>query len=85
LKDLDTRDATNVAKWMCGLRSFREEHGDVAGVYLTGKTARDFPEITALNEGLDRKLCKADVYVRLTSGRWVGVSVKQSKDATKSN
>lgn len=56
-----------------------------AQVYLTGKSFVDTPEIKALNAGLDRKLVKADVYLKLANESFVGVSVKQSDAATKSN
>lgn len=61
MKDLVTQKVSDVLKYMDGLREFRDKVGEVGGVYLTGKTARDFPEIVALNDGLDRKTCKADV------------------------
>ena len=54
-------------------------------VYLTGKSFVDAPEIKALNAGLDRKMVKADVYLKLADDSFVGVSVKQSDAATKSN
>ena len=56
-----------------------------AQVYLTGKSFADAPEIKALNAGLDRKQVKADVYLKLAEGSFVGVSVKQTEAATKSN
>ena len=56
-----------------------------ANVYLTGKSFAAFPEIVALNAGLDRKLVKADVYLKLLDNSFVGISVKQSEAATKSN
>jgi hypothetical protein len=56
-----------------------------AQVYLTGKSFADAPEIKALNAGLDRKVVKADVYLKLADASFVGVSVKQSEAATKSN
>lgn len=56
-----------------------------AQVYLTGKSFADTPEIKALNAGLDRKVVKADVYLKLANESFVGVSVKQSEAATKSN
>ena len=56
-----------------------------AHVYLTGKTFADTPEIKTLNAGLDRKMVKADVYLKLANESFVGVSVKQTEAATKSN
>jgi hypothetical protein len=54
-------------------------------VYLTGKSFADAPDIKALNAGLDRKMVKADVYLKLEDESFVGISVKQSDAATKSN
>jgi hypothetical protein len=56
---------------------------DIIAVYLTGKH-QTFPEIIALNSGVDHKTAKADVYIKMTD-RMVGLSVKQSQDATKTN
>ena len=63
---------------------------DIRDVYLTGKK-NTFPEIDELNAGIDPKTAKADVYFDLSptlsslEKPWIGFSVKQSKDATKSN
>ena len=54
-------------------------------VYLTGKSFADAPDIKVLNAGLDRKMVKADVYLKLEDDSFVGISVKQSDAATKSN
>jgi hypothetical protein len=56
---------------------------DIVAVYLTGKY-QTFPEIIALNSGVDHKTAKADVYIKMPD-RIVGLSVKQSQDATKTN
>ncbi len=53
-------------------------------VYLSGKTNKH-EEINNINKGLDKKEAKADVYIKLLSGVFIGFSVKQSKAATKSN
>lgn len=53
-------------------------------VYLTGKYMT-YPEIIELNKDLDKKVAKGDVYVKLLDGTFVAFSVKQSKEATKSN
>ena len=50
-------------------------------VYLTGKRHFDHPKLV----GLDRKTTKADVYLEKEDGTLIGISVKQSKQATKSN
>jgi len=65
---------------------------DIIAVYLTGKY-QTFPEIIALNSGVDHKTAKADVYILSGNGlsskdkqsNFIGLSVKQSRDATKTN
>ena len=82
--DLMTRsdNASSAEKFLCS----RPAEWAGAQVYLTGKSFADTPEIKALNAGLDRKVVKADVYLKLADGAtFVGVSVKQSEAATKSN
>jgi hypothetical protein len=80
---------------------------DIVAVYLTGKY-QTFPEIIALNSGVDNKTAKADVYIKMPDrmvaknagdevlgiqgitgdglpSKFIGLSVKQSQDATKTN
>lgn len=64
-----------------GIMGIRPE--DIVSVYLTGKY-QTFPEIIALNSGVDHKTAKADVYIQMPD-RMIGLSVKQSQDATKTN
>ena len=59
-------------------------HAPIEKVYLTGKYTV-YPEIIQLNNDLDKKAAKGDVYVKLVDGTFVAFSVKQSKAATKSN
>ena len=53
-------------------------------IYLSGKINKH-EEINLINKGLDKKEAKSDVYLKLVSGEFIGFSVKQSKEATKSN
>lgn len=53
-------------------------------IYLSGKINKH-EEINLINKCLDKKEAKSDVYVKLVSGEFIGFSVKQSKEATKSN
>jgi hypothetical protein len=53
-------------------------------VYISGKKNKH-EEIKLLNKDLNNKETKADIYLKLTSGEFIGISVKQSKQATKSN
>jgi hypothetical protein len=56
---------------------------EIESVYLTGKY-QTFSEIIALNSGVDHKTAKADVYIKMPN-KMVGLSIKQSQDATKTN
>ena len=53
-------------------------------IYLSGKINKH-EEINLINKCLDKKEAKSDVYVKLVSGEFIGFSVKQNKEATKSN
>jgi hypothetical protein len=50
-------------------------------VHLTGKKQFNHPILI----GLDRKITKSDVYIENPEGKLIGISVKQSQDATKTN
>ena len=55
-------------------------------VLLPGKHAKAFPELNIINGNIgDRKIMKADIYAKTTTGSYFGYSVKQTDDATKSN
>ena len=71
------------------IQNFRQSFSNfgqeqIQKVFISGKINRH-PEIIELNKNISRIDAKADIYVLLTNGEFVGVSVKQSKDATKSN
>lgn len=54
-------------------------------IYVTGKNNK-VEEILNLNENLDKKSSKPDVYIKLKGkDKWTGWSIKQSKDAPKTN
>ena len=54
-------------------------------IYVTGKKHK-VKEILNLNENLDKKSSKPDVYIKLKGkDKWTGWSIKQSKDDTKTN
>ena len=62
-------------------------HGDkIKHIYISGKKNKH-TKIDELNKGYDSKAAKADIYIEYTDEdlKIIGVSVKQSKDATKSN
>jgi len=58
---------------------------DIDSVYLTGQSTSSYPEILKLNKGIDKKILKADIYIKTIDGSFIGLSVKQMKNATKSN
>jgi hypothetical protein len=84
-RDMMSRPASDNAFSAANFLHNRPVEWEGAQVYLTGKSFADIPEINTLNAGLDRKMVKADVYLKLSDNSFVGVSVKQSDAATKSN
>ena len=60
------------------------ERDSIEQIYLTGKISHH-PDIICLNKGLDRKMTKADVYIKLKDGIFIGISVKESVYAVKTN
>jgi len=61
---------------------FNQEN--IARILISGKKNKH-KEIDELNKDIDEKAAKADIYIILIDGKTVGISSKQSKDATKSN
>lgn len=57
---------------------------DIDCVFISGKTNKH-TEINELNKNINKLEAKSDVYIKLNNGKFVGISVKQSRDATKSN
>lgn len=57
---------------------------DIDVIYISGKK-NYHDEIEELNKGIDGKSIKSDVYIKLKNNEFIGISVKQSNDATKSN
>jgi len=53
-------------------------------IFLSGKH-NTHEEIEKLNEGSCKLEAKSDLYIKFTDGSFYGLSVKQSKDCTKSN
>ena len=90
MKDLETRNPNDVKKYMDTLRrkvqiEFPDE--TITRTDLEGKNLKT-NELKDLNTGKDKKEAKADVYFHLKKGekkRIIGLSVKQTKDCTKTN
>jgi hypothetical protein len=57
---------------------------DVSCVFISGKTNKH-SEIEELNKDICKLDAKSDIYIKFKNGSFIGISVKQSKDATKSN
>jgi hypothetical protein len=67
------------------------DYDTIVKVYLTGKS-NNISIIEELNKGINRKQAKADLYIEIDvriktnlNKRFIGLSVKQDKAATKSN
>ena len=56
----------------------------ISEVFVGGKKC-SCQKIQQLNQGLDKKETKADVYVKYNDGKVIGISVKQDPSATKCN
>lgn len=72
-------------------KDIKVDYDKIVKVYLTGKS-NNIPIIEELNKGINRKQAKADLYIEIDvriktnlNKRFIGLSVKQSKAATKSN
>lgn len=88
MKDLKTRRSTHVKKYIASLRDKVNNivsYEDVQTVFLEGKILTS-PELIELNENVNNKQAKADVYVKTReNSSYIGFSIKQSSDCTKSN
>ena len=59
-------------------------YDDIDVIYISGKK-NHHPEIEELNKGIDGKSIKSDIYIKLKNNEFIGFSVKQCNNATKSN
>jgi hypothetical protein len=64
--------------------AFHFKKQDILSVFISGKH-NSHQIINVINNGIDDKQTKSDIYFQLHNNTFTGVSVKQSKDATKSN
>jgi len=60
------------------------ESDNIKSIYISGKTNKH-AKITELNKNIKKMEAKSDIYIEFGDGKICGVSIKQSKDATKSN
>ena len=87
IKDLECRDTKDIENLIKSVNSHKDKFPSekIKKVYLIGKSFKSFPELVKLNEGLNGKEAKSDVYLEMTNETWVGISVKAQKNATKTN
>ena len=82
--DLESRPVTEVDKYILNYKLQMPSHNSpVVRVYLEGKNCKS-QKIVDLNQGLDVKQQKADIYVECIDG-FYGISIKQDDMCTKSN
>ena len=60
------------------------ETNNIKTIYVSGKTNKH-AKIAELNKNIKKIEAKSDIYVEFANDKICGVSIKQSKDATKSN
>ena len=87
MTDLKSRRTIHVKKYITAMRSAFNgiiSYENVQTVFLEGKLLTS-PELIELNANVNNKQAKADVYVKTDNNQYVGLSIKQSSDCTKSN
>ena len=84
--DVETRRPADIEKYLKNLHKNKSEviSEEIENVYLEGKTLKT-AELKTLNKNIDDKQAKADVYVKLKSGTFIGFSIKQDDACTKTN
>lgn len=89
IKDIKSRQKKKLNDFINNVRIYYQELpelSDIEKVILTGKSIKNYPEIVELNKNLpNSQRTKADIFINLKNGRWIGYSIKQSKKATKMN
>ena len=89
VKDLEKRRPEVVTAYIQNFKSELKKVGispeKVEKVFLLGKQQDKYPELDALQKGLDRKEKKSDVIIKLKNKGYVGFSVKASSGATLTN
>lgn len=89
IKDIKSRKKNQINNFINNVRIYYQELPellDIEKVILTGKSIKNYPEIIELNKNLPKsQRTKADIFIKLKNGKWIGYSIKQSKKATKMN
>ena len=87
-KDIEYRSLRSVQKYIQyfkqGIQNNPIFTQEIRAIYLEGKTITT-PKIIQLNEYVNNKCAKADIYVEFSTNEIIGISIKQSKNCTKSN
>ena len=86
-KDIEKRTDKEIDNYILNFIKFfpsKYKSENIEKVFLEGKKIKS-KEILELNKGINQKKAKADVYIKLKSGDYIGFSVKQNNQATKSN
>lgn len=87
-KDIECRSVRSIQKYIqCfkqGIQTNPVFTQEITAIYLEGKTITT-PKIIQLNEHVNNKCAKADIYIEFSTNEIIGVSIKQSKNCTKSN
>ena len=89
-EDLCSRKPKLIENYIAAWNNQSLPWSSVEKVILVGKYDKDYPEIVQLNQGLDIKEKKSDVYILGTlqgddDSVWFGLSVKASKDCPITN
>jgi hypothetical protein len=85
IKDIQKKEKI-VSEYISNFRLFLKDLRckPIETVFIAGKLNKH-DEIEKLNEGLCKLETKSDIYIKYRDNTFVGLSVKQSKDCTKSN
>ena len=84
--DVQSRKPNDIKKYLKNLHDHISEviNEEIEHVYLEGKTLTS-SELKTLNKNVNNKQAKADVYVKVKSGTFIGFSIKQDEACTKTN
>lgn len=84
--DLEIRSNNIISSYINNFKQESEKYLEypIEHIYLEGKNITS-QEILELNNNINNKCAKADIYVKYINGQIIGISVKQDEKCTKSN
>lgn len=99
LKTYLNEEKTHSNKWQTSayreIKNNKTIFQNIKCIYIVGKNEKDFPNILKLNKYIDpndkkekkydTKEAKADIYIENKKSQFIGISIKKSKDSTKTN